>query len=260
MRSRAVATILSEIGWRVGVLAGGYRTWRRAVVADLRDSDAPLNLILVDGQTGTAKSRIIQRLAEIGAQTLDLEAAAAHRGSVFGATAAAQPSQKFFESMLFAALSRIDPARPIIVEAESNRIGRLVVPKRIWRAMNASPRVEITAPPEARARYLVTAYAELLHDCTTVVAAIDRLAPFHSKETVESWRELARQGAFEALALDLMRKHYDPRYDRSRKLRADRPLIEVRLERLDEEAVDAAAEHLAEFAVKTLEPAGCRAG
>lgn len=97
MRSNAMATILSQIGWRVGVLTGGYKTWRRAVVSALSDDPSPINLVLVDGQTGSAKTEILRRLSTIGVQTIDLEGLAAHKGSVFGEQSARdQPAQKLF--------------------------------------------------------------------------------------------------------------------------------------------------------------------
>ena len=65
-------------------------------------------------------------LTAIGAQVLDLEDIARHRGSVLGSLPGeAQPSQKMFESLVRHALDHFDPARPIFVEAESKKIGAL---------------------------------------------------------------------------------------------------------------------------------------
>ena len=175
MRSGAMATILSQVGWRTGVIKGGYKTWRRAVVDGLRDSEEPVDIILLDGQTGTAKSAILTKLAALGVQTLDLEALAAHRGSVFGALhETAQPSQKLFESRLWRHLSIIDPNRPVLIEAESNRIGRCEVPQRLWQAMLKAPRFIIRSDAAARAEYLVHAYSDIIRDSRNIVSAIDR--------------------------------------------------------------------------------------
>ncbi|GAB4519693.1 MAG: tRNA 2-selenouridine(34) synthase MnmH [Amphiplicatus sp.] len=248
-RSAAMATVLAQVGWRVGVVQGGYKTWRRAVVETLRLCEAPLDILLLDGQTGAAKSRILERLAALGAQTLDLEALAAHRGSVFGGWAdRPQPGQKMFESLLFRDISRLDPARPIIVEAESSHIGRCVVPRRLWRAMRAAPRIEIKADAALRARHIIAAYDDLIRDKETVLAAIARLAPFHEKARIERWRNLAQAEEYAALAAALMRDHYDPLYERARKRRQDRPLAEIRLDRLDAEDIDAAARRIKEIA------------
>ena len=245
MRSGAMATILSQVGWRTGVIKGGYKTWRRAAVAGLRDSAAPINLILLDGQTGTAKSAILTQLKTLGVQTLDLEALAAHRGSVFGAMhAQTQPSQKLFESRLWDQLRRFDSHRPILVEAESNRIGRCEVPQRLWQAMLKAPRFVIRSDAATRAAYLVQAYSDIIRAGDHITSAIDRLTPYQSKEQIEEWRALADAENYQALAASLMQDHYDPLYDRSRKRRADVTLAAFSLDCLDAPSVAATAEKI----------------
>ncbi len=245
MRSGAMATILAQVGWRTGVLKGGYKTWRRCVVEALRDSDAPFNVILLDGQTGTAKSEILGRLAALGVQTLDLEALAAHRGSVFGGLAAkAQPGQKHFESQIWNALRACDNDRPILIEAESNRIGRCEIPQRLWQSMLTAPHIVVHSDARTRANYLVHAYADITQDREHITAAIDRLAPYQSKEQITIWRDMADTEHYAALAASLMLEHYDPLYDRSRTKRADKTLAEFSLERLDIAGINAAAEKI----------------
>ncbi|MCA8896950.1 MAG: tRNA 2-selenouridine(34) synthase MnmH, partial [Amphiplicatus sp.] len=182
MRSGSMATILSQIGWRVGVLNGGYKTWRRDVVEGLRREDRPLNIILLDGQTGTAKSGILAQLSSLGVQTIDLETHATHRGSVFGGFAGRpQPTQKCFESLIWRELRELDPARPIVIEAESLRIGAREVPPVLWRQMLAAPRITVAAAPNVRARYLVRAYHDVVSNKAEIERAITSLAPFHRK-------------------------------------------------------------------------------
>lgn len=119
MRSNALATVLAQVGWPAVVLDGGYRRWRRHVVGELH---APRKIAhalrLLDGPTGAGKTAVLQSLGRRGAQVLDLEQLAGHRGSLFGATGQRQPGQKLFESRLFDALARMDPARPVYAEAE----------------------------------------------------------------------------------------------------------------------------------------------
>ena len=246
MRSNAMATILAQVGWRCGVLQGGYKTWRRAVVAELRDSTAPLPVVLLDGQTGTAKTDILAAARQAGVQTLDLEGIARHRGSVFGGFANdPQPEQKHFESLVYDALRRLDLAKPILVEAESNRIGRCEIPKRLWEAMLAAPPIVIEAAPQARAPYLLAAYGDVLAG-DAAAAAIDRLKPFHAKETIAAWRAMAASGQWLALAETLMRAHYDPAYERSRaRGRAGEPIARFRLEALDGATFARVAEEIA---------------
>lgn len=245
MRSNAMATILTRVGWRTGVLAGGYKTWRRTVVTNLRESTAPLRVVLLDGQTGTAKSEILQRVSSHGGQTLDLERIANHRGSVFG-DIGGQPSQKLFESRLWDALRRIDLSRPILLEAESNRIGRCEIPKRVWEAMTDAPRIVISAPIDVRADYLTKIYSDIIASADTLAGAVDKLARFHSKEMIAEWQALIETRNFRALAAALMRDHYDPLYDRSRKMRGGAPTIaEFDVGRFDDATFEAVAEDVA---------------
>jgi len=241
MRSNAMATILSAVGWRVGVVAGGYKTWRRLVVEALFESAAPINLVRIDGETGTAKTAILKALSDHGVQTIDLEAIAAHKGSVFGLTPGdAQPSQRLFESNLFEAIRRADPARPIIIEAESAHIGRIALPRRFWKAMAASPRITLSAPLDARTDYILGAYGGLIADRSLVEGALARLRPFHAKERMEEWFALAASGDWRTLAACLMRDHYDPLYARGRR-RGPAPLASVRLEGLGADDIARAA-------------------
>ena len=258
MRSNAMATILSQIGWRIGVLEGGYKTWRRAVVAAMRDSTAPLPVMLLDGQTGTAKSEILRAAQAKGVQVLDLEGFARHRGSVFGSFADdPQPDQKLFESRLYDALSRFDLWRPILVEAESNRIGDCEVPRCLWLAMQDAPRIVLEAPPEIRAAYLVDAYQDIIANTGAVVDAINRLKSFHSKERIAEWRAMAAARDWRPLAADLMRVHYDPLYERSRERgRCGAPIVRFSLDRLDGATFQRVAEEIASalMSLKQKEP------
>jgi tRNA 2-selenouridine synthase len=223
-RSAAMATVLSQVGWRPTLVSGGYRTWRRRVSARLYDGDMPAPVILLDGYTGCAKTAILGRLAAHGVQSLDLEGLAGHRGSIFGALAGRpQPSQKLFESRLLAALEALDPARPVVIEAESSKIGQIMTPPLLWRAMAVAPRIELTAPAPARAAYLVAAYADIAADMPGLTAAIAALPGRHGKARIAAWTAMARAGDYARLAAELMEFHYDPAYERSRRKEA-RPL------------------------------------
>jgi tRNA 2-selenouridine synthase len=217
-RSLAMATVLDQVGWRPTRLAGGYMTYRRRVTAALYDSGAPLRLVLLDGYTGSAKTEILGRLAEQGVQVLDLERLAGHRGSLFGAIPGQnQPGQKRFESALLAELERLEPARPIVVEAESSKVGQINLPPLLWKAMAAAPRIEITAPRSARVAYLLAVYDGVAADSQAVEAALTGLAARHGKKQVGQWRDQFAAGDLHALAHGLVELHYDPAYERGRR-------------------------------------------
>lgn len=256
-RSGAFALILSQIGWRAETLAGGYKAWRRLVVQAVHDAPLPAPVVVLDGNTGSAKTALLGLLAARGMQVIDLEGLAGHRGSLFGAMGP-QPSQKAFEGRLAMALSALDPARPVMVEAESARIGDLALPASLWKAMRAAPRVAIAAPVGARAEYLTRAYADLTADAARLDTILESLRPWHAGETVAHWRALAQAGAFEALARGLMAAHYDPRYLRHR-ARMPAPAAEIAAPSLAPGALPALADVLARAVGEIFAPGGTEA-
>ena len=214
-RSGAFATILQQNGWRVGRIEGGYKAWRALIVARVT-APVAVPVIVLDGNTGSAKTEILHRLATHGHQVIDLEGLANHRGSLFGAMPGGQPGQKLFESRLAMALEGIDPSRPLLVEAESSRIGDLNLPRGIWAAITAAPRLRLTVPVEARAAYTARTYAEAAADPARVARIIDSLRPLHPAERIEDWLRLTDAHDWAGLSAGLMRDHYDPRYEKHR--------------------------------------------
>jgi tRNA 2-selenouridine synthase len=239
-RSGSFASILEQIGWRVELLEGGYRSYRRLVAAALYDRPLPHRVILIDGNTGTAKTEILHLLAGRGHQVLDLEGLGNHRGSVFGAMAGEQPAQKAFESAIAMRLAAMDAGRPVLVEAESNKVGACLVPPSLWTAMRVAPRLEVTAPPQARARYLRRAYSDITAAPERLAARLDQLRPLQGHETVDAWQAMAAIGDFETLALELITRHYDPRYARARERHDPTRIRSLPLDSLTPEALAAA--------------------
>jgi tRNA 2-selenouridine synthase len=215
------------------------------VQAALYDSPFPAPVLVLDGNTGTAKTALLHRVARLGGQVIDLEGLARHRGSLFGLVPGdAQPAQKGFESALAVAMAKLDPTRPVLVEAESNRIGEIRLPPALWQAMQAAPRLEIRAPLMARAGYLARAYADVTADAEVLCKRIEALAPFQARATLAHWHDLAHQGAFETLAAELMELHYDPRYART-KLRQGAAETILESGTLDDDALDRLAAQIA---------------
>lgn len=247
-RSGSFASILSQVGWRAETVAGGYKSYRRLVVAAMHDRPLAHRLILLDGDTGTAKTEILGLLAARGVQVVDLEGLARHRGSLLGAMPGGQPSQKAFEGVLAHALDTLDPARPVVVEAESSKVGALQVPPSVWAAMCAAPRIEVAAPLSARARYLARAYADLTADAARLHETLSRLVPLQGHERVRDWQRMAAEGRNEDLAAGLMAAHYDPRYARSREGREGRVLGRVEMGELDADGLARAADRIAALA------------
>ncbi|MBM3359436.1 MAG: tRNA 2-selenouridine(34) synthase MnmH [Betaproteobacteria bacterium] len=215
-RSGAFAHVLSEVGWRTGQLDGGYKAYRRNVVAQLHVLPHSLRWRVVCGLTGTGKSRLLRALRDGGGQVLDLEALAAHRGSVLGNLPdEAQPTQKMFESLVWDALGAFDPARPVYVEAESRKIGELRVPEALIEAMWRSECVLLEAPLEARVELLKREYAHFLADPGVLASKLECLTTLHGNAVISRWRELALAQRFDELTGELLARHYDPSYTRA---------------------------------------------
>jgi tRNA 2-selenouridine synthase len=214
-RSGALAHVLAQVGWRAGQLEGGYKAYRRAVMTDLERLPRDFRWRVVCGMTGTGKSRLLRALALRGAQVLDLEALAAHRGSILGNLPdEPQPTQKMFDSLVRHALARFDPDRPVFVEAESKKIGRLRVPEALIDSMWSSECLVLDAPIEVRVALLQSEYAHYIADPEALVAQIECLTALHGRETISRWQALSREGN-SAACEELLVRHYDPAYTRS---------------------------------------------
>lgn len=215
-RSRALVHVLTEIGFRPAQLDGGYRAYRRHVVLMLMHLPQQFRFHVVCGLTGSGKSRLIEAVGAEGGQVLDLERLARHRGSLLGDLPGdPQPTQKSFESQVFAALSGLDPAQPVFVESESRRIGRLQVPEALLTHMRASRCIRLDTEQGLRVAMLESDYAHLVLDHERLRAHLAPLAKLHGKAAVRHWVELARAGAIADLTADLLAAHYDPSYARA---------------------------------------------
>jgi tRNA 2-selenouridine synthase len=215
-RSGAMTHILVRVGWQARQLEGGYRAFRRIVLSELDRLPDQLALRVVCGPTGSGKSRLLQHLAATGAQVLDLEAIAHHRGSVLGGLPSTpQPSQKLFESRVWDRLRSFDPRRPVYVESESRKVGEVRVPDALLARMRAADCVRIELPLDARVRLLRDEYVHFERDPAGLYAQLDCLAGLHGRERVASWKALAAEQQWDQMVAALLRDHYDPAYGKS---------------------------------------------
>ncbi len=215
-RSGALVHVLRQVGWDAVKLDGGYKAFRRQVVAELEEMPARLRFVVVCGATGSGKSRLLEALAQAGAQVLDLEAIASHRGSVLGELPdAPQPSQKAFETVLWTALGGLDGDRTVFVESESRKVGNLRVPDALIARMRASPCIRLEGREAARVALLLEDYAHFVDDPGALAAKLDCLRNLHGAERIAHWKEQLGRGDWNALVSDLLVNHYDPAYRKS---------------------------------------------
>ena len=216
-RSGAMNWFLGQIGFRARQMTGGYKAYRAEVRKLLETLPAALDLRVLCGRTGSGKTRLLQALAGEGAQVLDLEALACHRGSVLGAMPdAPQPSQKRFDSLIWQRLRALDPARPVFVESESRKIGQLRVPELLHERMRASEHcLWVEMPEAARIELLLQDYGHFAADPDGFCRQLDGLVALRGKETIKRWQAQAGAGEWAAVFGELIRDHYDPGYERS---------------------------------------------
>jgi tRNA 2-selenouridine synthase len=216
-RSAALVHVLRQVGWDARRLQGGYKAFRRQVVAELTRLPGRFTFHVVCGATGSGKSRLLEALGDAGAQVLDLEVLAAHRGSVLGDLPGgqAQPSQKRFETELWTRLSRFDPARPVYVESESKKVGNLRVPDELIGRMREARCFRLEADVATRVKLLMQDYAHFVADPAALAAKLDMLRGVHGAERIGEWKAILEAGRWNDLVGDLLESHYDPAYRRS---------------------------------------------
>ena len=215
-RSGSMTTVFRAIGWHAGQLDGGYKAWRSHVMAHLAELPGQFAFKVIAGPTGSAKTRILQAIGELGEQILDLETLASHKGSVLGVLPGQpQPAQKGFETQLLGALRAFDPARPVYVEAESRKIGNLHLPDGLIERIRGGECLAVEASIEARVAFLLKDYDYFLADPGSLLERLDALRSLQSRETLERWQQQVRDGAWPELVRELLELHYDPLYRRS---------------------------------------------
>jgi tRNA 2-selenouridine synthase len=211
-----MAHILGQVGWSIGKLEGGYKQYRKHVLAELERLPATLEFRVLCGPTGSGKSRLLETLAQRGAQVLDLEKLAQHRGSLLGyLPGQPQPAQKLFDSRVWQALSTFDPQKPIFVEAESRKIGQVVLPSQLLDVIRLSACLRIEAPMSARIALLKEDYDHFLSNPALLKKRLATLESFLERAVLAQWQTLIDDASWDALIESLLTRHYDPTYARS---------------------------------------------
>ena len=246
-RSKLWADALRTIGFRVDVLPGGWKAYRRWVRSALDYLPLMLDLRVLTGPTGAGKTRLLTALSEAGAQVIDLEGLARHRGSLIGAIPGEpQPSQKAFDSTLLDRLRHFSVEQPVWIEAESKKIGQVQMPQSLFDKMHSSPTFRIKTPMAERVRLWHEDYPHFESDPETLLSKLQPLLTLVGKDEIANWHELANRGAMSELFERLMTHHYDPAYDRStRKHYRDLDTsVELAVNRLDSNSLREFAEEL----------------
>lgn len=215
-RSALWAANLRLIGFTVDVVPGGWKRYRNWVRESLVTLPSRFHFQVLCGPTNCGKTRLLQELARQGEQVLDLEGLARHKGSLLGdLPGQPQPTQKYFDTLVLDVLRRFDPARTVWIEAESKKVGRLLVPDELTAAMRRAPTTHLSVPMAERVRLCREDYAHFAADPCSMVAKLQSLKPLVGGEELARWQALADAGRADELFERLMTQHYDPAYSRS---------------------------------------------
>jgi tRNA 2-selenouridine synthase len=212
-RSGVTTHILREIGFNAVQLDGGYKAFRGRVNEDLPRLSKKFRYVTICGCTGTGKTALLHALARAGAQTIDLEGIAKHRGSLLGDLPnEPQPSQKRFDTLLWAQLQSLDPSKPVYVESESKKIGLVQMPEAMREAMAEGECAWLEVPIAARVAHIRNDYAHFVNDPLALVEKLQPLKALRGATLLDQWQSQAASKDIDALFASLMVDHYDPLY------------------------------------------------
>ena len=246
-RSKLWADNLRTIGFKVDVLKGGWKNYRRWVRDGLESLPPKLSFHVLSGSTGTGKTRLLAALESIGEQVLDLEDLAEHRGSLIGSLPGVdQPAQKYFETLLLDKLRSFDPERVIWIEDESRKIGAIQIPETMFGAIRRGEIFVIDAPMVERVRLWREDFPHLVADPIRMVELLRPVRALVGGEEYEHWQATAARSATDELFERVMVMHYDPCYARSMRKERSRERMRaiITLQSLSEESLTAAAKTL----------------
>lgn len=212
MRSRALAQFLDLAGIPARQLTGGHKAFRKHVRNYFETGDWG-RLVVLRGLTGVGKTRLLHRLRDHGYPVIDLEGAASHRGSAFGNLGlTAQPSQKMFESLLWDQMKHLPESGFALTEGESRHIGRLILPGRLYQALQQEVSLWISAPLEARVKNILDDYPACDQLRESFRGPLHALRERLGKETVQELEGLLEESRWKELVRELMIRYYDPLY------------------------------------------------
>ena len=212
-RSRSLTLVLREIGFKAVQLDGGYKAYRARVAQELTELPKRFQYVTICGCTGTGKTALLLALRDAGAQVIDLEGLARHKGSLLGEhVTTPQPTQKRFDSLLWAAMSSLDPVRPVFVESESKKIGLVQMPESMREQMAGGDCVWLDVPVAARVAHLRGEYEHFVADPALLMQKLAPLKALRGGEMLARWQAMASAGDIDGVVESLLIDHYDPLY------------------------------------------------
>lgn len=222
MRSEAVAWLMNLYGYKIYLLNGGYKAFRKWILSQF---DKKYSLKILGGYTGSGKTGVLKELQKRGKSVINLEELANHKGSAFGALGEnPQPTHEMFENILGMELWKIQKKyfkednrvenniTDIWIEDESIHIGKVGIPKIFWEQMRESPLSFLDIPFDERLNHIVGTYG--VFDKNKLIECIlkiqKRLGGLDTKNVI---RYIFENNLKEGFAILL--KYYDKQYTKS---------------------------------------------
>lgn len=237
-RSRSLALVLNEIGWRISILKGGYKNYRKLVLDELDDL-SKYQFKILQGQTGSAKTKILNCLNNMNAQVIDLENLACHRGSLLGSEInKKQHSQRYFESLLHNAIDKFDCTKPIFIESESSKIGNLFLPSILLNKIKTSPAIEINSTINSRVNFLLKDYKTYIHKKNSFTELFTHAKSKLGNKIVTKWQQSYKKKEWRDLAFQLITEYYDPLYSHNLKNKNNKVINKYHLQSLTNRSIN----------------------
>jgi len=210
-RSSSIVSLLRSLKIDATKISGGYKAYRNFINDNLPLITKDINLVVLYGNTGTGKTQILEELKNQGADIIDLEQCANHRGSTLGSVGLGAPNtQKMFESLLFDQLSK-RKSNIIFTEGESKRIGKSVIPDYFFEKMKSGKHINIHCPLDNRVENIMKDYVHETDE--ELIEALNYLRKRLGNDTIDEFIQDVNHGNYRKVISDLMIKYYDPMYE-----------------------------------------------
>jgi tRNA 2-selenouridine synthase len=211
MRSKTTATVLSLMGIYAYRLTGGYRAYRQGLIKSLEDLSVKPPAFVIHGNTGSGKTAILRILKQRGYPVLDFEAMAGHRGSVFGNIGLKAHNQKTFDALLIDELISHEQSPYLLFEAESKRIGKVVLPEQLILKKEEGHQIWLDIPLEARVQHILDDYRPWEHQEQCLKSFLQIKSRIHTPIASE-FEQCLKEGKFNRAIELLLDYYYDQRY------------------------------------------------